>query len=282
MHRRTFLQILTGFFLSTISVFSRPLTLAKTYEEEDVIKGWLMSEKLDGIRAVWDGRELMSKQGNPISAPKKFLDAMPPFPVEGELWTKRSDFERITSIVLDDTPGEEWQEVTFQIFESSHSTDSFSKRLARVSAWLEENPSQVIQLIEQIPCESKQHLQQFLAEVESKGGEGVILRDPMAAYEAGRSDTYLKVKSFLDSEGRVIGYREGKGKYAGQMGSLHLELENGQTFYLGSGFDNAMRKNPPPVGTVVTFKYQGLTRRGKPRFASFLRVRKDYVWKGRQ
>lgn len=105
------------------------------------------------------------------------------------------------------------------------------------------------------------------------GGEGIVLRNPTAAYETGRSLNALKVKRFADMEGRVLGYRPGTGKYTGMTGALWVEIEGGQRLYIGSGLSDAERADPPPVGSLVTFRYQGFTRNGIPRFPSFLRVR---------
>jgi DNA ligase-1 len=76
-------------------------------------------------------------------------------------------------------------------------------------------------------------------------------------------------------EGTVIAHNPGKGKFEGMLGSLTLQLENGIEFKLGTGFSLAQRKTPPPIGSSVTFKYHGFTRNGVPRFASFMRVRRD-------
>jgi DNA ligase-1 len=112
-----------------------------------------------------------------------------------------------------------------------------------------------------------------LAAVESAGGEGLVLRNPAAPYETGRTSNALKVKRFDDMEARVVGYKPGKGKYSGMTGALRVELEDGTRFLIGSGLSDAERADPPPVGSRITFRHQGFTARGIPRFASFLRIR---------
>ena len=131
----------------------------------------------------------------------------------------------------------------------------------------------ILRVITQIRCNDKEHLQQFLKEVEAKGGEGVIVKNPKLDYFKGRSSQILKVKSYRDMEGEVIGYHDGKGKYKKMLGSLVLKLKNGVIFNLGGGFSIDERKHPPKVGSFVTFKYYGLTQQGKPKFASFIRIR---------
>jgi DNA ligase-1 len=44
-------------------------------------------------------------------------------------------------------------------------------------------------------------------------------------------------------------------------------------FALGSGLSDALRREPPPIGVWVTYRYRDRTPSGLPRFASFLRVR---------
>jgi len=82
------------------------------------------------------------------------------------------------------------------------------------------------------------------------------------------------VKSFTDDECKVIGYKEGKGKFQGLMGSLICEWK-GKTINIGSGFSKKERFYPPKIGTEVTFKFNGLTKYGNPRFPVFLRIRKN-------
>lgn len=89
--------------------------------------------------------------------------------------------------------------------------------------------------------------------------------------EVRRSQNILKVKKFLDDEGEVVSHNFNKD---GSFRSLNLKLKNGIVFKLGGGFSNKDRENPPKIGEFVTFKYYGFTKNSKPKFASFLRVRK--------
>jgi DNA ligase-1 len=97
-----------------------------------------------------------------------------------------------------------------------------------------------------------------------------------APYVTGRSDVLLKLKPLLDTEATVVAHLAGKGKYAGQMGALRLEMPDGTRFNIGTGFSDAVRKAPPPLGAIVTYTYRGLTSKGTPRFASYLRVREEF------
>ncbi len=234
-----------------------------------------MSEKLDGIRGYWTGKRLQTRKGRLIYAPEWFLDGFPSFELDGELWSGRNQFEFIQSTVLDKKPSEDWQKVTYNIFEVPNVEGNFLVRLQKAKEWFSAHPNKYVKIIPQIKCENKKHLEKFLNEIESKGGEGVIVKDPNQGYHTGRSPHILKVKNFNDMEGTVITHNPGKGKFENMMGSLTLKLENGLTFKLGTGFSNKVRGNPPDVGSLVTFKYFGFTKNGIPKFASFLRVRKD-------
>jgi DNA ligase-1 len=246
------------------------LLLLGTYKDQNVT-GWVMSEKLDGIRAYWDGEKLLSRSGKEIKAPEWFITDYPPFAIDGELWTKRGDFERISSIVRDQTPSDEWREVKHYIFEVPQVKGDLHDRLAKVKPYA----NTFIKIIEQIAIRDKKHLSDFHKDIESKGGEGVVVRDPKAPYISKRTHRALKVKSFKDQECRVIGYTEGKGKFEGVMGAIVCQLDNKIEFKIGSGFSDIERSNPPKIGAIVTFQYQEFTKYGKPRFPVFLRVREQ-------
>lgn len=245
----------------------------KVYHGYEDIKGWHMSEKLDGIRGYWDGKQLKTKNGNKIYPPKWFTKNFPPFALDGELWSKRGDFENIQSIVLDDKPTKKWKEMSYQIFEVPNYDGNFTQRLQCANKWLKEKQIKHAHIIKQIRCEDREHLKKYLHYIENLGGEGVIIKNPKLTYFTGRSGEVLKVKSFEEMEGKVMGVNAGKGKFLGLMGSLTLQLENGVIFRLGGGFNLEDRKNPPNVGSLVTFKYYGFTKNNKPKFASFIRVR---------
>ena len=258
--------------LISISTFAQKpkLLLLKVYKEQN-ISGWVMSEKLDGIRAYWNGKHLISRGGKIIHAPKWFTKDYPPFEIDGELWTKRGDFDHISSIVRDNIPSKEWHQITHNIFEVPNAKGNLFERLKKVKPY----ESKIIRIIPQIPLKSKKEMQKFLHLVESKGGEGVVVRDPNAPYIDKRTSKALKVKSFYDTECKVIQVLKGKGKYSNEMGSLKCQLPNKTVFKIGSGFSDKERKNPPKIGDSVTFKYKEMTKNGKPRFPVFLRVRDE-------
>jgi len=249
------------------------LALAK-YRPGTDISGWYMSEKLDGVRAYWDGKRLLSRQGNIFAAPDWFTDKLPPFELDGELWIARGRFEETLSITSRDRPHPGWRRLTYNIFEAPNAPGGLDARLGRLRRYLQQHPVEHLRIVPQTVCRDASHLMQRLRSVESLGGEGLVLRNPISLYETGRSPNALKVKRFDDMEGRVVGYRPGKGKYKGMTGALWVQIEDGKRFYVGSGLSDQDRATPPAIGSVITFRYQGFTDRGVPRFASFLRVRR--------
>lgn len=255
--------------LSICSFASKPnLLLLKTYKDQNIV-GWVMSEKLDGIRAYWDGEKLLSRGGKIIYAPKWFVKDYPPFEIDGELWTSRGDFENISSIVRDKIPSDDWHQVKHYIFEVPNAEGGLMKRLEKVKNL----NHKYIKIIKQIKIKNKTHLKEYLTKIELDKGEGVVVRDPNAPYINKRTSKALKVKTFYDMECEVVGYSEGKGKFLGFMGAIKCKLDNGILFKIGSGFNLEQRKNPPNIGDIITFKYKEFTKYGKPRFPVYLRVR---------
>lgn len=254
-----------------VNLFANELQKADIYDEtKHNINNWYMSEKLDGIRTYWTGKEFLSKNGNKIYAPIWFTKDFPPFELDGELWSKRADFENIQNIVLDTNPSIKWEQLTYNIFEVPNENGDFDKRLEKIKLWLDKNPNKFIKIIPQTICKNKNDLNLYLKELLTKNAEGVILKNPKLDYFTGRSKNILKVKEFYDDEGLVIGINYKKNK---EFKSLKLQLNNGIIFNLGGGFSNIEKKNPPKIGDIVTFKYYDLTKNNKPKFASFLRIR---------
>ena len=250
--------------------------LAQTWDQEINIKGWWKSEKLDGVRGCWTGRELVSRSGNPFNVPKWFIKDFPSTALDGELWLGRHQFSELVSIVRRKSADDMWKSVRYYVFDAPLIEGGFEKRLDFARSWFREHPNPYAEVLKQQICESKEHLQRKLKEIESLGGEGVMLRKPGSPYTAGRSYDLLKVKSYEDAEATVIKHLPGSGRNTGRLGSLLVELPNGIQFAIGTGFSDQERENPPPVGSNITFKYYGFNKSGIPRFASFLRVREGH------
>ena len=250
-----------------------PVMLAQSWDQKADIKGWWMSEKLDGVRGYWTGNKLISRSGIPFQAPEWFIRNFPATPLDGELWLGRQQFSELVSIVRRKAPDAAWKKVRYLIFDAPRIDGGFEKRLAYVRLWFQRNPNPYADVLQQQVCENEAHLRKKLRQIESIGGEGLMLRKPNSPYEVGRSSNLLKVKTYEDAEATVIGHLPGSGKHAGRLGALRVELPNGIRFSIGTGFSDRERDNPPPIGSIVTFKYYGYHKSGIPRFASFLRVR---------
>lgn len=253
------------------------LLLAKRYTQQNTdIKDYWISEKYDGARAYWDGRQLISRQGNVYHAPAWFTEGFPSQKLDGELWIGRKQFEATMSTIQKETPiDSEWQRIRYMVFELPDAEGTFSDRLMQMKAIIDESGSDYLVQVPQFKLDTTQALQSKLADVIKQGGEGLMMHRADALYLTGRSDALLKVKTHQDAEATVIAHFEGKGKYQGMLGSLLVETPQGIQFKLGSGFSDAQRLNPPAIGSLITYKYFGLTKNSVPKFASFLRIRKD-------
>jgi len=253
-----------------------PVMLAHRWDQKVDIKGWWMSEKLDGVRGYWTGKELISRSGNLFSVPKWFTRNFPSTPLDGELWIGRRQFSVLVGIIRRKMPADEWEKVRYLIFDAPQAEGGFEKRLDFARRWFRQHPNPYTEVLKQQICENEMHLRRKLGEIEALGGEGLMLRKPDSAYTVGRSYDLLKVKTFKDAEATVIKHLSGSGKHAGRLGALLVEQPNGIQFAIGTGFTDQERENPPPVGSIITFKYYGFHESGIPRFASFLRVREDF------
>ncbi len=253
-----------------------PLSLANVYDDDVDIKAYWVSEKLDGVRAWWDGESLYSRQGNRFDAPATFVRGFPRVLLDGELWMGRGTFDRVSGIVRR-TAGREnaWRGVRFMVFDLPGNPGTFDERLARLKELLDTAGTSRIGLVEQFRIDDEAELMATLNRVVAGGGEGLMLRRSESYYRRGRSDDLLKLKLYQDAEAVVVGHLPGKGRLAGMLGSLLVEMPDGRRFRLGTGFSDEMRRQPPPVGATVTYKHYGKTGNGIPRFASFLRVRDD-------
>ena len=287
MHRRRFFAAsVLGLLMlrhgqSALAADSSKLLLANVYHAGIDPADYWVSEKLDGVRGVWDGKTLRHRSGNTVHAPKWFTAALPPVPLDGELWLARQSFDKLSAIVRREAPvDEEWRQVQYMIFEMPNAPGSFTERIALMQATISKaNTNSAVPWlhpIEQFRIPDRKALADKLKELVKLGSEGLVLHLADAPYVTGRSDVLLKLKPMLDTEATVVGHIPGKGRNVGRMGSLLLETPEGRRFRIGTGFSDADRANPPPIGTVVTYRYRDLTSTGLPKFASYLRVRESF------
>ena len=238
---------------------------------------YLVSEKYDGVRALWDGKALRSRAGNVFAAPAWFIAKLPRQPLDGELWIGRGQFEKLSGAVRKTTPvDDEWRQIKYMIFELPDAPGTFAERYEQIKRIVAAANFPQLVAVEQFRLPNNAALKRKLAEIVRAGGEGLMLHRADAPYVTGRNDALLKLKPLDDTEATVIGYVPGKGKYTGMMGALRVETADGKRFQIGTGFTDAVRANPPAIGTLITFTYRGLTKNGLPRFASYLRVREKF------
>lgn len=253
-----------------------PLMLAGQWQDGPDVSRYLVSEKLDGVRARWDGRRLISRAGNIIPAPAWFTHAWPQQTLDGELWSSRSNFDAISAIIRR-TPADDaqWRTLRFMAFDLPEHPGTFEQRLAAMRNLIHSNGNPHLAVIAQQRVADTASLHAQLREVVAAGGEGLMLHHQDNRYLPGRSEGLLKLKLFDDAEARVVGYVPGKGKYEGMVGALQMQADDGRRFRIGSGLNDAQRAHPPAIGSLVTYRYNGLTVHGLPRFARFLRVRDE-------
>lgn len=250
------------------------MLLAERYRGDVDVSRYWVSEKLDGVRAIWDGKTLRFRSGNPVPAPSWFVDALPGQPLDGELWLGRGSFDQLSAIVRRQSPEDsEWRRVRYMIFELPNESGSFSERVEQIKATAATANLPWLQPVPQFHVPDAAALQKALRDIVRQGGEGLMLHRADAAYETGRSSALLKLTPWQDAEASVVAHLPGKGKYRGMLGALQMEMPDGRRFAIGSGLTDALRRNPPPVGTFVTYRYRELTKNGMPRFPRYLRVR---------
>ncbi|KAJ3165366.1 hypothetical protein HDU88_004160 [Geranomyces variabilis] len=266
-----------------------PLLLAQSWNIATGIDptGWWISEKLDGVRAYWDPTEkkIFSRLGNAFTAPDWFLNALPTdMSLDGELFVGRKQFSQTVSIVKTHN-STKWHSLAFHVFDApSLAAQPFEARQAALAKFVATADPGILKLTEQTRCKDRQHVLDMLKQVEALGAEGLMLRQPGSCYEGKRSKTLLKVKTFFDAEAEVIGHEPGKGRNKGVCGALKVVMESGKQFKIGTGLDDDCRRNPPPVGSIVTYRFQELTQDKVPRFPSYVGLRvdcaaaKDYVF----
>lgn len=249
-----------------------------SYHKVDDINKYYVSEKLDGVRGYWNGKQLLTRQGNLIISPIWFTLHWPTHPIDGELWLGRDKFQTLVSCVKRQIPDKNeqsscWRNIRFMMFDLPNHQGVFSERVEKMQALLLQIPSPYLAMITQVKLENTQALDNKLEKVISIMGEGLMLHLASAHYKTGRNPALMKLKRHQDAEATVIGYTKGKGKYQGKLGAIKVKTTEGIIFKIGSGFSDYQRANPPDIGTIITFKYNGLTQAGIPRFARFWRIR---------
>jgi DNA ligase-1 len=252
----------------------KPVLLAEKWDPSVDPTGYYMSEKLDGVRAYWDGDDFYSRNGNLFESPPALRRSMPRgVHIDGELYAGPGKFNETVSIVRSGVADpSRWQNVRYMAFDLPEHPGLFEDRMAALEQVAMRSS---FTALKQTLCTSPQHLKQFHDNVKARGIEGTMLREAGSSYERRRSRTLLKVKDFLDTEARIVGYVPGAGKHKGRLGAYEAQLSDGTRFSVGTGLSDKERSRPLPVGTIIVVRYQELTPAGVPRFPSYIGVRAD-------
>jgi len=244
--------------------------LAKSWDRADNPAGWFMSEKFDGVRALWTGTDFYTRNGNRIHAPASLTGHMPPIALDGELWMGRGRFQQTAGVVRSKNEPAAWDQVRFVAFDAPHVAGTFETRqLAMVGI-----ANDRVQVAEQHLCDGRDHLSTYMASITDGFGEGVMLRAARSAYENRRSPSLRKLKYTGDIDAVVIGHEAGKGRLEGVVGAL-LIFANGTTCRVGAGLSDDAREEPPAIGATVAVAHSGFTDRGALREPRFLGERAD-------
>ena len=236
-------------------------------------RGHLVSEKLDGVRAVWDGRQLRFRSGRVVPAPHWFTDALPHVALDGELWAGRGRFDLVSGTVRRAVPDDAaWHALRLMVFDLPGAAGDFAARAARIAALAGDAGSAVWAAVEQTRVSDPAALQRWLDRVVHGGGEGLVLHRADAPWAPGRSSALWKLKPLNDAEAQVLVHEPGRGRLAGLMGALRVRTADGIEFRIGTGFTDAQRRDPPAVGSWISYTHRGLTPAGVPRFASYWRA----------
>jgi len=252
------------------------LLLANVYRPGMALADYWVSEKYDGVRGYWDGHTLRTRGGETVAAPAWFTAGWPTTPMDGELWAGRGRFAHAQSTTRHQQPdAAAWRQMRFMVFDLPAHGGVFDERLAALKTLVASIQQNWVQAVPQQRVATDAALQALLQRTVRSGGEGLMLHKGSSLYRSGRSDDLIKLKTHDDAEALVVGHLPGKGKHAGRLGALLVEMPTGQRFKLGAGLTDADRDQPPPLGSWVTYRYRGTHDGGLPRFASFVRVRLD-------
>ncbi|KEZ76178.1 DNA ligase [Salinisphaera hydrothermalis] len=251
-----------------------PVELVDVYQGHADLSQYWVSEKYDGVRGYWDGQRMLTRGGSVIALPAWFTADLPDTPMDGELWAGYGRFSDASTLVRTAGPDDpRWHEISYRIFDLPGRTDDFNDRVPAIRRVVSRIDDPWVVAIRQFHVANDEALRSALKKVLAKGGEGLVLHRGSRDYTAGRHAGLLKVKPYQDAEARVVGIHPGHGRLKGMMGSLEVRMPDGRQFAIGTGFSDDQRADPPPIGSWITFRYQGKTATGLPRFARFLRRR---------
>jgi DNA ligase-1 len=200
--------------------------------------------------------------------------------LDGELYTRRNDFQKLCSIVRKKKPiDDEWRTITYMIFDIPLESDLvFHDRYLKMRALFDNQ--QYLKVVEQKIISSVNHISHYLENITTDQGEGIMLRDPASYYEQRRSKTLVKYKKFMDDDAIIVGVEYGKGKYTKAIGKFKVQWLNQPhiEFHIGTGMDDILREtidHNSLLGKIIKVKYYSVTDNGIPRFPVFMGFREE-------
>jgi len=278
---------------------------AQFYDPNNTEVGWWVSEKLDGIRAIWTGQQLLTRRGKSLNPPSQFLENFPShIALDGELFLKRKSFSETQSIVMNvSSPSiHEWEKLTYQVFDIPDSSQlTFEETQLLLKKYLPTKGP--IRLLEQTHLKSKEQVAKFHISILKQQGEGTMLRKPLSKYQFARTNVLLKWKAYLDPktqklvntmdhEARIVGYNYDYQKKLTNNNQIRYKLRSLQLtwvnldglpihesehspnsyieFNLSGGISQVEKHGDYekiyPKGKIVKVLFQELSENLKPRF----------------
>ena len=192
--------------------------------------GWLMTEKMDGIFARWNGTAFVTLGGWVLDAPKRLSRGLGAHLVDGELWAQRGNFGVVVAAHRLNSENSRWDSVDFYPFDVDAPGD-FVTRTRPIRR----------RLVRSIRWES---LDQELERIRKAGGEGVVLRDQLAEYARGRTSSVVKYKCKTEQQSKVVQI----------LDDGRVKLESGVSFRTSAQLGDTVKY------TITGFSDQGVQR----------------------
>ena len=252
------------------------ITTASKWESEDP-RGWYISEKLGGIRCLWNGLEMWSKNGTQYNIPDYFVSRLPKSPLDGELYMERGTLSKCMMIVkkksTDPDYEKEWNNMWFVVYDAPEAPGNFRQRLQALKEYFEKSDGLYIRLHEYRICEGKADAQRELEQIQKEGREGIVLREGNSPYTKGRSKFVLERRSHFEARAEVIEHIKGKSKSGSEIvASLRVRTSDGKEFLINRGITDDIRQHPPAVGSEIIYKFSGELDSGKPKAPVFIKA----------
>ncbi len=257
-------------------------TLAKVYDaDKHDVTGWVWSEKLDGVRALWrpDEGRFVSRSNKPLNVPPSWLKMMAEvkIPLDGEFFMGRGRFNETISAVRKKAPTEEqFIGVKYAVFDAVVEQADFAERLSMAEMAVARVKDTRLFVHLHTTVTNMASIGVAYLSIMASGGEGIMFRNPGSQYEFKRTSNLLKMKGEIDGKATVRAIQPGKGKHEGRMGALEVDaFYEGKaiSFEVGTGFTDEERQwwwDNDPVGQVIRWRGMELTVDDSVRFPVYV------------